>query len=231
MSRHLAVRMGWLAVFAMAMAYLESAVVVYLRALYFPAGFTFPMPVMDRSIVITELGREVATMIMLFAPAALLARKGIERFAWFLFAFGVWDIFYYVWLKLLLDWPASLFAMDILFLVPVPWVGPVIAPCMVSLGFILLALVILHGAHRHGTFAVRWHGWLLLSLGAACVLWSFMGDHLLHAARFGVDMLNNGPAYMLRDEGLQAAFSWPAFLCGTALALVALAGTARRALH
>ncbi|MBK6776216.1 MAG: hypothetical protein IPG74_10380 [Flavobacteriales bacterium] len=120
MSRTRIAHFAWLAVFAIAMAYLESAVVVYLRALFFPNGFTFPLPQMDRSIVITELGRELATVVMLLAPAFMLARRSIERFAWFLFAFGVWDLFYYIWLKVLLGWPASLFDMDILFLVPVP---------------------------------------------------------------------------------------------------------------
>jgi hypothetical protein len=33
----------WLAVFSMAMGYLESAVVVYLRKLYYPDGFKFPL--------------------------------------------------------------------------------------------------------------------------------------------------------------------------------------------
>lgn len=224
-------RFVWLAVFAIAMAYLESAVVVYLRALFFPSGFTFPLPVMDRAIVITEAGREVATMVMLLAPAMLLARRALVRFACFLFAFGVWDIFYYVWLKVLLDWPVSAFAMDILFLVPVPWVGPVIAPCIISLGFILWAMAILHGNGKNASFSVPWHEWSLLSMGAAVMLWSFTGDHIVHMIRYRGDMLNSGPAYMLQDTGLEAAFSWPIFLCGTALALVALIGTARRALR
>ncbi|MFZ1687834.1 MAG: hypothetical protein WAU70_10455 [Flavobacteriales bacterium] len=229
MSGTLLKRLGWLAVFAIAMAYLESAVVVYLRALFFPEGFTFPMPVMDRSIVITEVGRELATMIMLVAPAMLLARSSAERFAWFLFAFGVWDIFYYVWLKVLLGWPGSILAMDILFLVPVPWVGPVIAPCVVSLGFIALAVTILFGAHKQGSFSVVWYERVLLCMGAVTVLWSFMGDHIVHLTKHGGDMLSNGPAYMLKDTGLEAAFSWSAFLGGTVLASAALLSAARRA--
>lgn len=231
MSRKLAAQLICLSVFAIAMAYLESAVVVYLRALFFPNGFTFPLPVMDRHIVITELGREVATIIMLLAPAALLARKRIERFAWFLFAFGVWDIFYYVWLKVLLDWPASLFDMDILFLVPVPWVGPVLAPCIVSVGFILLAITILLGGERHERFDLRTYEWVVLCCAAAIILWSFMGDHIVHMIQHGGDILNNGPAFMLKGSGLDAAFSWPVFLVGSGLALAALVGTARRTIR
>ena len=126
----------WMAVFYAAMAYLESAVVVYLRALYYPSGFDFPLVPMDRSLVFTEVWREAATLIMLLAPAAILTRSRMERFAWFCFGFGVWDIFYYVWLKALLDWPADLLSRDLLFLIPVPWVGPVWAPCAISLGLI-----------------------------------------------------------------------------------------------
>lgn len=231
MKGKLLIQMVWVALFAIAMAYLESAVVVYLRALFFPQGFTFPLPVMDRSIVVTEVGREIATMVMLFAPGALLARSGIQRFAWFLFAFGIWDIFYYVWLKVLLDWPASLFAMDILFLVPVPWVGPVIAPCLISLGFILLALAVLFGSWKHDNFTMQWPEWVLLCTGSAGMLWSFIGDHVVHTIRHGGDMLNNGPAYLLRDAGMEAAFSWVTFLCGAVLAVAGVLRTARRALR
>ncbi|MEO8068745.1 MAG: hypothetical protein ABI599_13705 [Flavobacteriales bacterium] len=231
MTGKLLTHMAWVAVFAIAMAYLESAVVVYLRALFFPQGFTFPLPVMDRSIVITEVGREIATIVMLVAPGALLARSGTQRFAWFLFAFGVWDIFYYIWLKILLGWPASLFAMDILFLVPVPWVGPVIAPCLISLGFVLLAVVVLHGSGKNPGFRIQWQEWALLCAGSASMLWSFTGDHVVHTIRHGGNMLNNGPAYMLRDAGMEAAFSWIAFLSGACLALAAVARTVRRALR
>jgi hypothetical protein len=135
----------WMTVFFIAMAYLESAVVVYLRAMYYPEGFGFPLVAMDRVLVDTEVGREIATMVMLLAPAALVTRSRLERFAWFCFGFGVWDIFYYVWLKVLLDWPAGLGDPDLLFLVPVPWVGPVWAPCVVSLGLIGLGVVLLRG--------------------------------------------------------------------------------------
>ncbi|MEI2825904.1 MAG: hypothetical protein V9F04_05470 [Dermatophilaceae bacterium] len=117
----------WMTVYAIAMAFLESAVVIDLRALYYPVEFTFPMAPIDRRIAITELLREVATMVMLLAPGAMLTRRALERFAWFIYCFGVWDIFYYVFLKAILDWPVTLLDWDILFLVPVPWVGPVLA--------------------------------------------------------------------------------------------------------
>jgi hypothetical protein len=122
----------WMTAFFIAMAFLESAVVVYLRALYYPEGFGFPLVPMDPALVATEMGREFATLVMLLAPAALVTRRALERFAWFCIGFGIWDIFYYVWLKVLLGWPASLAEPDLLFLLPVPWVGPVWAPCLIS---------------------------------------------------------------------------------------------------
>lgn len=154
-------------VFYMAMAYLESAVVVYLRALYYPEGFDFPLVPMDRSLVGAEVWREVATIIMLLAPAALVTRSALERFAWFCFGFGVWDIFYYVWLKVLLDWPASLMSRDLLFLVPLPWVGPVWAPCVVSLGLIAFAFIVLRGRSRDARFRLDHWSWALL-IGGGC---------------------------------------------------------------
>ena len=79
-----------------------------------------------------EIGREAATMLMLAAIALAVARNTRQWTAAFAIAFGVWDIVFYACLKLLLGWPASLFTWDILFLIPVPWVGPVLAPVLIS---------------------------------------------------------------------------------------------------
>lgn len=140
----------WLTFFSIAMGLLEAAVVIYLRYLYYPDGFRFPLTLMAENVVITELLREVATLIMLVGVAVLAGRTAHQRFAFFLIAFGVWDIFYYVFLKLLLGWPESLLTWDILFLLPVPWVGPVLTPCLVSLTMILMA-----GLCTTGTFKIR----------------------------------------------------------------------------
>lgn len=230
MSPELRSKLVWLSLFAVSMAYLESAVVVYLRALLFPNGFSFPLPPLQPLIIGTEIGREAATIFMLLAPAAMLATRRMQRFAWFLIAFGVWDIFYYVWLKVLLGWPGSLFAMDILFLVPVPWVGPVVAPSLVSVGIICLGIILLVGAERHGRFSIRPREWWLCSAGAGAVLWSFMGDHVMHALDQGISTLSDGPAYRLQETGLEAAFSWPLFTVGIVLAFAGIGLTGRRAL-
>lgn len=214
----------WMTLFYMAMAFLESAVVVYLRALYYPDGFAFPLVPMDASLVVTEFIREIATMIMLLAPAALLTRSALERFAWFCFGFGVWDLFYYIWLKVLLDWPAALEEMDLLFLVPVPWVGPVWAPCTISIGLIAFAVIVLDRRKRRSNYRVDRTSWSLLIAGAALMIFSFMVDPL--SQRFGLEVLAGG------NEGVAASFGgstyipkhypWPWFAAGAGLSLTGL---------
>ncbi len=119
----------WVALYAIAMAAVESAVVVYLRALH---GGAEPLSVLlheipDRLVAI-EVGREAATLVMIVAVAAIAGSNVWERFLYFALAFGLWDIFYYVWLWVFIGWPPSLFTWDVLFLIPVPWLGPVLAP-------------------------------------------------------------------------------------------------------
>ncbi len=133
-----------LAVFAVAMAFVETAVVVYLRALFYPEGFYGTLATIPLFYYGTEVFREAGTIIMLAAVAILAARRGWwERVAYFLFCFGVWDIFYYVWLFALLGWPPSLMTSDVLFLIPIPWVAPVVAPVSASVAMIAAAVLIL----------------------------------------------------------------------------------------
>lgn len=216
----------WMTVFFVAMAFLESAVVVYLRAMYYPQGFDFPLVAMDGHLVNTEVGREIATLIMLLAPAALVTRSRLERFAWFCFGFGVWDIFYYVWLKVLLDWPTSLADPDLLFLVPVPWIGPVWAPCVISIGLIALAIMILKARSNVHGFTVDTRSWVLLIGGATLMILSFTLEPLQNS--FGIGALTDASAMAeSRANGLTDGRSyipdeypwyWFAAGCGMALA-------------
>lgn len=219
----------WMTVFFIAMAFLESAVVVYLRALYYPGGFEFPLVPMDPALVYTEVFRELATMVMLLVPGALVARSALERFAWFCFGFGVWDIFYYVWLKVLLDWPSGLADPDLLFLLPIPWVGPVWAPCVISLGLIALALVILRGRSNGVVRLVDTRAWMLLVTGACILVFSFTMEALLSGD--GLDALVLNPALAEpvapQEPGMQPltmTFPWPWFAGGS---LVAFGGLVR----
>ena len=131
-------------IFSIAMAYLESAIVVYLRLLYYPEGFVFPIKIIPDEIFLIELGRELATIFMLASISFLIGIRFVDRFSYFLFAFGVWDIFYYLWLKIFINWPDSLFADDLLFLIPMPWISPVLAPIVISIIFIITSLIVLN---------------------------------------------------------------------------------------
>jgi hypothetical protein len=158
--------------FAAAFAYIESAVVVYLRVIFHPNGFTFPLaPFADtelgRRMLTVEVGREAATLVLIVTSALLFARARQEATAYFLIAFAVWDVFYYVWLKMLIGWPASLMDWDILFLIPLPWASAVLYPVLVSLAMFIFGVAILHRTSRGRPLAVRpsdWLGWLAASI-------------------------------------------------------------------
>jgi hypothetical protein len=122
-----------LVVYAIAMGYLEAAVVVYLRALYYPEGFSFPLEPMDARILAVEVGREAATLVMILAVAWAASKSAWQILTGFALVFGVWDLVYYVGLKALLNWPASITEPDILFLIPSVWIGPVWAPALIAL--------------------------------------------------------------------------------------------------
>lgn len=124
-----------LSVYSIAMALLEAAVVIYMRRLYYPENplELFPLAFLNQYDPALELGREVATIAMILAVAFLAKQRSITRyFAAFVFVFGVWDLFYYVWLKVLIDWPQSWLEWDVLFLIPSVWLGPWICPAAIA---------------------------------------------------------------------------------------------------
>jgi hypothetical protein len=185
-----------LLVFGTAFGYLEAAVSSYLGQLYEPArqrfypgsspSEQFPLLTLDqlretgtdqqRTLVI-EIGREAATIIMLAAVALAVARNAGQWASAFIIAFGTWDITYYVFLKVLLGWPASLFTWDVLFLIPVPWASPVLAPVLVSAVMILAGVWHLRrDAHGEpvGIDAAQWAGILI---GAVIIIISFTMDY------------------------------------------------------
>ncbi|MCB4792207.1 MAG: hypothetical protein LHV68_10000 [Elusimicrobia bacterium] len=149
--------------FGIAFGYLEASVVVYLRQLFYPSGFSIPLKLsfpyiifaktpflnpIPLDILLTEIFREVSTMVILFTVAFISGNTWKEKLAFFLLPFGVWDIFYYIFLKLLIGWPPFLFTLDVLFLIPVPWIAPVWMPVLASVLFILTALVLLKGTKQ-----------------------------------------------------------------------------------
>ncbi|NOY79134.1 MAG: hypothetical protein GXO76_14875 [Calditrichaeota bacterium] len=169
-------KLFWLWIFGIAMAYLESAVVVYLRAIYYPAGFSFPLKIIPTNMAFVEIGREAMTLVMLLAVAFLAGRNFWQRFSFFMMSFGIWDIFYYVWLKVFLNWPHSLFTWDILYLIPVPWTGPVLAPVLVSLAMIGSSFLILKLDHQGFDLRASKAEWGLTVLSALLIFVAFIFD-------------------------------------------------------
>jgi hypothetical protein len=188
--------------FAIAMAFLEATVVLYLRLLYYPNGSLFPLVAIPKSIITVEILREVATLIMLAAVAWLSGRSVRARLSCFFIAFGIWDIFYYVFLRVVINWPSSLLTDDVLFLIPLPWVGPVLAPILVSLCLIAAGAVVLFresGGHPIHVTPLRL---TIICLGGALVVSSF---------------LQNSGA-VIHQQPL-AAFNWFLFTTGILVAL------------
>jgi hypothetical protein len=153
------VQVGIVVAFGIAFGYIEAAVVVYLREIFHPNGFTFPMRVfglgpLAKRLLLTEIGREAATIVLIFTGAWLFGRNRRQRVAYFLTIFAVWDIFYYVWLKVLIDWPASIMDWDILFLIPVVWASPVLYPVLLSVMMFVFAAVLLFRLPGAGPFKV-----------------------------------------------------------------------------
>jgi hypothetical protein len=173
----------WVTLFAIAMGFMESAVVVYLRELYYKTSFVFPLKQISPFIAKVEFFREIATIVMLVSCGIIAGKNKIQRFAYFVFAFAIWDIFYYVFLYVCLGWPQSLCTWDILFLIPVPWVGPVWAPCLLSLLMIAGAVFIIFQTDKPVHFKIQRSSWWLLISGAIVCIVSFMWDYLMFTAR------------------------------------------------
>ena len=189
------------------MALLEAATVTYLRTLiggvdpYQPPALPVPARLMRIEVV-----REVATLVMLGTAAWLAGRDRRARFGYFLVAFGIWDLFYYAFLAAMSGWPRSLLNWDVLFLIPLPWWGPVLAPACIA------ALMVLGGTMltQFGKEAVPRPGrisWMLCLAGALLALYVFMAD-ALHAPAWTRDALSR-----LRP----VAFDWPLFAVALAL--------------
>ena len=195
--------------YAIAMAWVESAVVFYLRSMIdrIEPYQSNPLPIIG-GFASVELPREFATLVMLFAVGFLAGRTWRARIGYAAIAFGVWDIFYYVFLKMMCGWPHSLLDWDILFLLPLPWWGPVLAPVLISLLMILWGTFASQFERTHPPALSNWRVWILNFAGVALALYVFMADSIAASAR-GLDAIRTV---------LPETFNWPAF--GVALALM-----------
>ena len=173
----------WVAIFAIAFAWVESAVVVYLREIFFDGEFGFPLIIewqegqrITHPFVGIELGRELATIIMLVSVGWIAGKKAFQRFCFFLIAFGLWDIFYYIWLYLMIGWPESLLTWDILFYVPLPWVGPVITPLLIAIAMVVAGSLVIYFGEKGYEVDWRWYDTVLEMCCALIMIVSFCWD-------------------------------------------------------
>ncbi len=196
--------------YAASMAWVESAVVYYLRTMIdrlepYQAN---PLPIIG-GLGPVELVRELATLLMLLTVGILAGRTWRERIAYAVMAFGLWDICYYVFLKAMYGWPHSLLDWDILFLLPLPWWGPVIAPVSIALLMVVWGTLITQFQIETAPGTSSWKAALLCGAGIALALYTFMADTLRVASQ--------GPE-VIRTV-LPARFNWSLF--GVALLMMA----------
>ena len=169
----------WVGLFAVAMAYLESAVVVYLRRLYGISDLILSVPSFDLQIGAIELGRELATLVMLLTVGWVAGKRFQSRLGFAVFAFGVWDIFYYIWLRIFIGWPQTLLDPDLLFLIPLPWWGPVLSPVLIAALMIAGGvLAVINDDRGQTTVRLQPAEWAVFIAGNLAMLYAFMSDAL-----------------------------------------------------
>lgn len=194
--------------FGIAFGYIEAAAVVYLRTIFYPDGFIFPLTnfgtgALWERLLLAEIGREIATLVLILTGCWLSGQNRPQRIAFFMTIFAVWDIFYYVWLKALINWPSSVMDWDILFLIPVAWASAVLAPVLVSLMLLLFSVVMLYRDCRNRPLRITVIDWLGFVIAGLIIVGSFCWAGL-HIA----------------EPDFGSYFSWPIFLLGYILAAV-----------
>jgi hypothetical protein len=139
------VKLLLLAIFGIAMAHLEGVVVVYLRkalGMLDSESNKESIEKFPKRYLHIEMTREAATIIMLVVIAYLTGGSWIEKGVFFLWTFAFWDLFYYLSLYILIKWPPTLTTIDVLFLIPKPWIAPVWLPVSIS-GLTILVIALL----------------------------------------------------------------------------------------
>lgn len=213
----------YLLMYAIAMAQVEASIVVHLRSLYYPQDplHIFPLHLFSHRDLAIELVRELATVLMILAVSFLATKGFLRRFAAFVFVFGCWDIFYYVFLKIMLDWPQSWWEWDVLFLIPWPWFAPWLTALAIAVLFVVWGAVVLL---RHNDAS-----WKQLRASHARPISFFLLGVALGLFSFLL------PALPLLSGGEQAflgytptVFAWYSYLSGLALMLIGLLGIGKK---
>lgn len=208
-------RRVWLVVvlFAVAMAWVEAASVYYIRVVVDRIVPYQPNPLPVGGVLgAVELVREAATLVMLATVGILAAGTWQQRLAYTSVAFGVWDIFYYVFLRVMSGWPTSVLDWDVLFLLPLPWWGPVLAPVSIAVLLIVWGTHVTQSTERPRATSLTRALWSLNGIGIGLALYLFMAD-AIHALPQGLESTS---------KVLPTYFNWPLF----SFALVLMAAPA-----
>jgi hypothetical protein len=199
-------RFLWISLYAIAMALVEAAIVVYLRGLLIITDDRVALGSYEQM----EIWREAATMLMLLAVGWLAGRRRSERVSYSLFAFGMWDIWYYIWLRVMIQWPATLLDWDILFLIPLRWWGPVLAPTLIAALICVTTFLAVIRLEQGRDLAFSPLRVAMIGAGGLLALYTFMEE--------SVTALVRGQAYW--NVVYPDRFNWPLFLAGLALMAV-----------
>lgn len=209
-------------IFGLAFGFLEAIVVVYLRAIYYPEGFSFPLRLMNPEFLIIEITREFSTIVMLSVVGWILGNTLFEKFHFFIFVFAMWDIFYYIGLKIFLNWPESLFTWDVLFLIPITWIGPVLAPLICSIVMIIISLISIYFSSKNYMLKFTLLSKITISVGIGMILYTFIYDYskILFENKFyeKLNSLTTDEAFWgLVSSYIPQKFNWIIFFFGCIL--------------
>ncbi len=205
-------RLFCVVLFASAMGFLEAICVVYLRGKLFSPGT-------DTQEIVAQLGRfgiehirEACTIVMLMTVAWLAAFNVRTRTAMFFLMFGVWDITYYIGLRVFTGWPDSILEWDCLFLMPVPWFGPVLAPVLISVFMVVCCILVILREAGGSRWRITFPAPALVGLGFGLWYWSFLkdSDAIMAGGYHGV------------------IYSWPLFFGGMVFAVIGVFIAGRR---
>lgn len=222
-----------LSIFGIAMGFLEAIVVIYVRQLYYPEGFEFPLKMLPEKMILVEWIREISTIVMLVIVGVISGRTFEQKFSFFIFTFGIWDIFYYVALKILIDWPSSFLTWDLLFLIPITWLGPVIAPIICSILMIFLSIIIVSQTSKDRDFKLNKPEWTFLLAGAFTIFCTFIYDYLNIIVKNGfilkISKLTSDQKFVSIVESFTPEkFGWSAFIAGVCLILICILSILKR---
>jgi len=202
----------WVSVFSIAMAYLEAAVVVYLRRVYGIDNLILQVPPFDKQIAVIELGRELTTLVMLLCIGWIAGETFQSRVGFTFITFGLWDIFYYVWLRVFIGWPQSILEPDLLFLIPLPWWGPVLAPVLIALLMVIGGILAVIKVEKNRPLHIDAWSWVCLITGVLILLYTFMADALIALPADASTLSSLKPSQ----------FNWPVYFLGFSLSVIAL---------